>query len=449
MSLRLRFAILFSLSVAAILIISSFIIYFLYYEHRQNEYSTKLRNELKLTFDEFKDKVLKNATIDNSISFECGDNTLIDKEVYIISDKFKVLYAYQNATQYLPNAELYERIKAELDVYYQIGERDFVAEYFEPSKKYVVVSALDNDGFLKLSKLKYYLFFVSLCSLILSSLASYFIASAALKPLFVLNQQIQKTTEQNLSHQLSLNSKNDEVGKIGNNYNALMKRLDKAFDIQKNFIHHASHELRTPLATMYATTEVALQKEQTVEEYKKVLTSLQQEQNNLIELTNSLLFLFQFEKLQFKPNFQSLRLDEVVYESISMSQKNFPSLSINFEFDDIPEEDALIVNGSEVLIKSAFNNLIKNAFLYSTNNAVKIILSTKNKTAKVSFENYGKHLSASIIENIKQPFSSGENIGIKGIGLGLSIVDRIANLHKAKFCYIPKDDGLNIFSITF
>ena len=447
MSLRLRFAVLFTITVAVLLLISSLTIYYLYYDHRKNEYSNKLRTEAKLTFDEFKDKLLKNKEIDNSISQECGDNSLLDKEVSIFDENYQLQYSYLDTSYYTPSQIDFAKIAQQKEIYFTVKDREYIALYFEASKKYAVVSAVDVDGFAKLSKLKYYLWLVSICCLVISSIISYFLASTALKPLSKLNTQIQQTTEQNLSQNVFVAKGKDEVSKIAINFNGLMLRLVKAFDIQKNFIHHASHELRTPLATMYATTEHALNKNLNNDEYKDVLKSLKHEQNNLIELTNSLLLLFQFEKLQFKPNFQKLRVDELIYDAISIGQKNFPGIIINFVFENIEEEDSLIVKGNEVLLKSAFNNLIKNAFLYSSNNQLKITLSVLDNKAKISFENKGTHLSQSVIENIKQPFSSGENIGIKGIGLGLSIVDRIVTFHKGTFTYIPVDIDTNLFNI--
>ncbi len=447
MSLRLRFAFLFTIAVAILLLISSFTIYYLYYDHRKTEYANRLRTEAKLTYDEFKDKLLKNAPIDNSISQECGDNTLIDKEVSIFDVNDTLIYSYLDTSYYTPTQAQFEKIAKEKDVYFVHNDREYVGLYFDASKKYVTVGAVDVDGFTKLSKLKYYLLLVSVCCLAISSLVSYFIASTALKPLAKLNTQIQQTTEQNLSQQIFVGKGKDEVSKIATNFNGLTLRLDKAFDIQKNFVHHASHELRTPLATMYATTESALNKNLTASEYKNVLASLKQEQNNLIELTNSLLLLFQFEKLQFKPNFQTLRIDEIIYDAISIGQKNFPGIKIDFSFENIEEENNLIIKGNEVLLKAAFNNLIKNAFLYSFNNQLKIILSAVEGKVKIVFENAGNHLTKSVIENIKQPFSSGDNIGIKGIGLGLSIVDRIVNLHKGNFSYSAIDANTNLFII--
>ena len=448
MSLRLRFATLFTITVAILLLLSAFTIYYLNSEHRRNEYSSKLKTEARLTFDEFKDKLLKNAIIDKSISEECGDNTLVEKEVYIFSQNFTLLYSYLNANQYQPTAKDFISFQKQKDVYFKINDREYIAIYADASKQYIVVSAIDIDGFNKLNRLKYILLFVSLGCLIVSAIVSYFIAATALKPLSNLNNQIQQTTEQNLSHQVFAGNGKDEVSKIATNYNAMMLRLNKAFDVQKNFVHHASHELRTPLTTMYATTELALNKNLSTQEYKNVLTSLKQEQNNLIELTNSLLLLYQFEKLQYTANFQTLRIDEVVYDSISYCKKSFPGIVIDFSFENVPEENNLIILGNEVLLKSAFNNLIKNAFLYSLNMKLKIILITNETEVQLNFENVGNHLSSSVIANIKSPFSNGENIGIKGIGLGLSIVDRIVNLHKGSFTYFPKTNNINCFSIN-
>ncbi len=75
----------------------------------------------------------------------------------------------------------------------------------------------------------------------------------------------------------------------------------RAFEIQRSFVHHASHELRTPLATMLAQTELALRKNLTVEEARKMLESLKEDQQEMVELTNSLLLLSQYEKTNTSP----------------------------------------------------------------------------------------------------------------------------------------------------
>jgi len=108
-----------------------------------------------------------------------------------------------------------------------------------------------------------------------------------LSPLIKLSMQMQQTTELNLSEQLDIGKGKKEVNQIARNFNAMLERLNQAFESQKNFVHHASHELRTPLATMLSQTESALRKDLSKEEYRKVLESLQEDQVGLIDLTNS------------------------------------------------------------------------------------------------------------------------------------------------------------------
>lgn len=447
MSLRLRFAYLFTITIAILLLVSSFTIFYLYAEHRKNEYINKLKTEAVLTFDEFRDKLLKNAPIDESISYECGDNTLIDKEVLIFNANNQLAYSYPSGGFSLPTYQQLSSTKKQKEFYFLHNKKEFYAMYFDASKYIVIAAATDVDGFNKLTRLKYILFFVSLGCLIISSLLSYFIAGTALQPLAKLNSQIEQTTEQNLTKQIVVGNEKDEVSQIANNFNAMLLRLNTAFDIQKNFVHHASHELRTPLTTMFAQTENAINKNLSQQEYKQVLNTLKQEQYNLIELTNSLLLLFQFEKTQFAPQLHQLRVDELIYESISYCQKNFPGIVINFSFANEPKEDDLIINGNEALLKSAINNLIKNAFLYSINQKIDISLDTTSQYVELCFSNLGTHLSPALVANITQPFYSGENIGIKGIGLGLSIVHKIVTLHNGNFSYTAKGTDENIFVI--
>jgi K+-sensing histidine kinase KdpD len=101
-----------------------------------------------------------------------------------------------------------------------------------------------------------------------------------------------------------------------------------------------------------------------------------------------------------------------------------------------------------VLLKAAFNNLIKNAFLYSDDKKLNISLIASGTEMQINFDNKGNQLSETEIENIKVPFSRGENIGlVKGIGLGLSIVEKIISLHNGQFIYKPMLNSVNRFSV--
>jgi signal transduction histidine kinase len=255
---------------------------------------------------------------------------------------------------------------------------------------------------------------------------------AAVRPLKDLALQMEKTTVQNLTERVDETEAKDEINAIAKNFNAMLERLSKAFEFQKSFVYHASHELRTPLATMLSQTEAALNKNMTDTECKKTLVSLKEEQQEMIELTNSLLLISQFEHMGYVEDWPKLRIDEVIYETVSLSKKIFPDLEVNITFASLPEDDDdFVTRGNETLLKSAFSNLVKNAYTYSVDQKVHVTLDADGKTIFVHIDNAGTQLPSDEKESIMVPFFRGGNaLTTKGYGLGLSMVYRFISIHK-------------------
>ena len=98
-------------------------------------------------------------------------------------------------------------------------------------------------------------------------------------------------------------------------------------------------------------------------------------------------------------------------------------------------------------MKSAFSNLIKNGFLYSTNKKIDITVSNTSSYIQIHFNNTGNKITSTFDELIT-PFYRGENTtNIKGFGLGLAIVDRIVKLHNGDVSYTYLANNTNRFSI--
>ena len=103
-----------------------------------------------------------------------------------------------------------------------------------------------------------------------------------------------------------------------------------------------------------------------------------------------------------------------------------------------------------MLLKSAFRNLIKNAYLYSDNKTVHISIETQPKIIVITFVNTGSILSEEEKEKMYIPFFRGNNaMTSKGFGLGLSIVNKIADIHNAKLNYTAFETNTNKFAISF
>jgi len=452
MGIKVRFAILFSIYVAVLMIVTFFSIYFLYYQNRKEDYYHRLTTDGELLLKEFGQLHSKDEATNNKLLPQIHNNVFYQQHHCIIDSNYKVLFVEPDTIKPKANKKHLDSIRNIKGYRYQKDiDREGIGFYAKDKGVFVFISGEDISGLRKLQRLKFILTGVFIGGLFITAFMSFLLVNGALKPLERLSLQMQKTTELNLSERIDEGKGKDEINRIAHSYNGMLERLKNAFESQKNFVHHASHELRTPLATMYSQTEAALNKNLSDEEYKKVLKSLREDQNRLIELTNSLLLLSQYERLKSLQKWPLFRIDETIYDVISSTKKVFTDIRISFSFTKVPEdENEVMVKGNEVLLRSAFSNLIKNAYQYSSDKKINIIVELQPDNILIHFDNDGDVLSSDEVHNIKMPFFRGENAAkVKGFGLGLAIVERIVHLHNGSFVYSSIQPSGNRFTIGF
>ncbi len=452
MNFKLRFALLFTFFVSLILLVACITTYLLFYQAREEDYFKRVSKEGLEVHKIFVDIRQDDPGIAYRIIKDIHDKALFYEQVYILDSAGKVIFRFPDTLQ-IPRVlpvKLETLHKGEEVKRYNESGAQLVAMYIPETDSYVYVSGYDRTGLARMNILRFILVVVFFGGMVLSVLISFLFVRQAIQPLKDLSLQMRKTGVQNLTERVPVQANNDEVNEIARNFNAMLERLQKSFDFQKNFVYHASHELRTPLATMLSQTESSLNKELSVPGYKKVLLSLKEEQQEMIELTNSLLLISQFENMGYVQDWPLLRIDELIYETVSHSKKVFPDLQINITFASLPEnDDDFIIRGNESLLKSAFTNLIKNAYTYSVDQKVYITLDSDGESVFVHIDNAGTQLPADDKENIMIPFFRGGNaLTTKGYGLGLSIVYRFISIHNGTVTYTPVASDMNRFTVT-
>ncbi|MBN9297898.1 MAG: sensor histidine kinase [Filimonas sp.] len=164
-----------------------------------------------------------------------------------------------------------------------------------------------------------------------------------------------------------------------------------------------------------------------------------------------MLLLSQYEKISYSVDWPRVRLDEILYDTIALVKRIYTGINVSLEFAYLPENDLyLSIQGNDALLRSAFRNLIKNAFQYSEDKNVSIIIEADRDFINIHFVNKGKVLAQSEQERLFIPFFRGENAMRKrGFGLGLSIVKRIILLHKGAVSYTVASDDENRFTVSF
>ncbi len=454
MRLRIRFVLILTLVVTIIVLFAFYVIYTASSYIRKLDFDKRLWANAYSEYLNYYNITETDSTNLNKLAYYLP-GLPIDLELILLDNNFNIIKTVPDTLQFkidtikLKKAREWEQLN--------LSTNDFrkLAFYFDKGGKesYAIAAGYDKYGFARLSTLRIIIGVVAGgCILVIGLFALYYVMVIT-RPLADFNLQMSNITANNLTKKIYLgrgNIKNNEIVQMATAFNNMLDRLEKAFQLQKNFVHHASHELRTPLATMLSQTESALGKELKADEAKKVLESLKEDQQEMIDLTNSLLLLSQYENVQ-NSNWPKIRVDETFYDAIASAQKMFNGILITFNFHEEPEKESyLCIRGNETLLRSAVRNLIKNAYHYSEDKRVDITMHVDQTAVYIHIENTGPVIKTEDREQIFLPFFRSDNAyNKKGSGLGLSIVKRIIELHKGTVNYDIVNENTNRFTLIF
>ena len=451
MRLRFQFVVLFSLLFTVLLVFTALFVYFFFRRESEKDFSRRLWAQAYYTYGSYYHVALPDSV--SQVLSDYHPNTINQLQIFLVDKTGAVTYTNIKNGAAIPAKLPLQNIRNNKFSFVQNGAIQTASLYIPaPKESYVMVSGYDKNGTKKVQSLAHILLTVVVIGISLIVFSAIVIVNLVTKPLIRLGVQMQGITEKNLQDRILVKAGrlNYEESQIAIHFNAMLDRLEKAFEIQKSFVHHASHELRTPLATMFAQTELALRKDLTIAEARKTLESLKDDQQEMIELTNSLLLLSRYEKDQTSPDWPVVRLDELLYDTMGMVKRMLPNVNVSLEFAHVPDSELFLsIQGNDSLIRSAFRNLIKNAWLYSDNKSVAITIDSGNSDIYLHFDNTGNLLSLEEQERLFVPFFRASNsVQKKGFGLGLNIIERIIALHNGNISYIIFNN-LNRFTLQF
>jgi len=284
-------------------------------------------------------------------------------------------------------------------------------------------------------------------ALLLSVVAVYIIVRRAFKPLSTMIETANRVSASNLNERLILPHKLDEVAELGTALNRMMERIEAAFKSQKQFIADASHEIRTPLTIIQSELEFA-NRSSLADSAKQSIHIALDELDHLRILAGNLLLLTKLEISNTTSHFQLIRLDELIADCVQklsrMSADKHVSLQLQIE-------DPVEFSADEEKLRSAVLNLIENAIKYTpANGIVSLTLQSDKEVVRMIIHDTGVGISPDDIQNIFRPFyrSDTSRITHSGSGLGLSIVQRIINLHHGTISVESVVNQGSTFNIT-
>jgi heavy metal sensor kinase len=259
-----------------------------------------------------------------------------------------------------------------------------------------------------------------------------FLARRALKPVDKIAQTAQEIEESDLSRRISVNTK-DELGRLAAILNAMIGRLERAFQRQKQFTSDASHELRAPLAVIEAESTLALQKERPAIDYRQSLETISQESKQMSSLVDQLLTLARADAGKEQWNFAEVDLGKLITNLGTDVEVLCQEKGLSFQLGQIED---LVVKGDEARLRELFMNLLDNAIRYTpTPGTVSMSLRREGQMAVVAITDTGVGIPAEDIPFIFERFyrvDKSRSRAEGGTGLGLAICRHIVEAHGGK-----------------
>src|SRR5262249_47167664 len=154
----------------------------------------------------------------------------------------------------------------------------------------------------------------------------------------------------------------DEVGRLAATFDAMLDRLERAFEQQRQFTADASHELRTPLAMLMSQIDIALERTRSPEHYEQALRSLREDVADLSRLVSEMLMLARAETRPGPLDGARLDLSEIA-ASVVCSMKPLAAHR-EIQLRARHRGDAHL-NGDETRIVQLTINLVDNAIKYT------------------------------------------------------------------------------------
>jgi signal transduction histidine kinase len=276
-------------------------------------------------------------------------------------------------------------------------------------------------------------------------------AKKALEPIDDIIEQMQQVRATNLSLRITEGNGKDEISKLAQNFNRLLKHLENAFEVQQTYVTNASHELKTPVTSIIGEIEVTLHKARTTDEYQQVLRSVLNDAEGLNETITGLMELAQVDMSYTQAALSPVAIDELIWELADYWTNKYGKGLFAVSIQHLPDDpEKLQIPANKALLIIALNNVISNAYKFSDKRRVQCDLYADNTHISITITDSGIGIPADEIEKIFESFYRGTNAkDHHGTGIGLYITGKIINLFNGTIDIISEPGKGTAITVQF
>ena len=265
---------------------------------------------------------------------------------------------------------------------------------------------------------RYTLLAIALLFLI-SLVVGWVIAGRALAPVDRISQVAREIEASDLSRRIALPGPDDELTRLASTFDGMLDRLERAFKSQRQFLADTSHDLRTPLSVIRSNVEVALDDPTpTVDEWRATGEIVVRNAERMGTMIDGLLAAARFQ------NGQAVM---VAIDLADLTREAAGDLTASAATTHVALgviSDPAVVQGEAASLTRALGNLIENALRVAPSGSdLRIASGQVDGWAFLAVADQGP----------------GFDPARTGSGLGLSIVEQVAQLHGGRFIVFPRE----------
>ncbi len=273
-------------------------------------------------------------------------------------------------------------------------------------------------------------------------------ASRAIKPVHQLISSASAIDDSNIGSRLKLPSHKDELYELTQTINDLLGRIEKSISQQKQFTSDASHEIRTPLSAIRGTLEVLIRRKRTPEVYEEKISGIIELVDRLDVLLEQLLHLARIDSGKTMARIESIHLLPIVSTVQQKWETHAVYKNITFHTKILP---ATMVGGDKFFLELMLDNLVNNAIKYGIHGG-NVWLTWDEASHTLTVKDDGIGIPEKDIPYIFNRFyrvDESRSSVVKGSGLGLSIVQKLATLQNITLQVASREGEGTIFSLRF
>ncbi len=269
-----------------------------------------------------------------------------------------------------------------------------------------------------------------LVAIVISLVICYLLTRYLTAPMFRLRTAARQIAAGDLSARAGadMERRRDELGELVADFNRMANRIESLVGAQKQLISDISHELRSPLARL--TVALGLARQRAGSEATSSLDRIERESERLNDMIGKLLTLARLDAASTPPEKVEVSVSEILEEVVADAQFEAQQRNCNVV---LKSNDDCVVMGSPDLLRSAVENVVRNAVRYTAPGTdVEVSLQCNAEQAMITVRDHGPGVPDHELENLFRPFyrlADARERVTGGTGLGLAITRRTVRLH--------------------